>query len=141
VVEVSSDEVDDWRELMPDNEDEHLSGVYDAFELALYADPEDFPFRQGLYVGYALMLVPTLAASGLWLVGMVATGQITMEQLGAAIQAARTSSSTTSPFAVDPVALGRSLFKSAVLIPTCLGVSLLVKTMLKALAKFREVNR
>jgi acyl-CoA reductase-like NAD-dependent aldehyde dehydrogenase len=31
VVEVSSDEVDDWRELMPDNEDARLSGVYDAF--------------------------------------------------------------------------------------------------------------
>lgn len=138
---MSSDEVDDWRELMPDNEDARLSGVYEAFELALYAEPEEFTILQGLYVGYALMLVPTLAASGLWLVGSIATGQITVEQLVAAFETARASSSTTSPFAVDPVEIGRSMFNFAILVPTALGVTLLVKTMLKALAKFREVRR
>ena len=138
---MSSDEVDDWRELMPDNEDDRLSGVYDAFELALYADPEEFTVWQGLYVSCALMLVPSLVVGPLVLVWMLATGQLTVEALGAALQNAQVASSTTSPFAVDPVAIGRVLFNGAYLLPICLGVTMYVKTVLKLLAKFREVRR
>lgn len=139
------EDVDDWRELLPDREGERFSAVYDAFELALYADPDEFTIRQGVYAALALMYVPLLVGVPLWISIQVATGQVTIDQLVAAIEAARatSSTSTTSPFAFDPdwVQIGQSLLWNGLFVPACLGISLMVKTMLKALAKVQEMRR
>lgn len=137
----NDDDVDDWRELMPDHEDERFSGIYDAVELALYADPDEFTIRQGIYVAYAFLLGPMLLLAPLALVGLVATGQLTLDQILGGIEAARATSSTTPLFEFDPVAFGRSMLAYGLVIPFSLGIAMLVKTVLKALAVFREVRR
>lgn len=139
------DDVDDWRELLPDREGERFSAVYDAFELALYADPDEFTIRQGVYAALALMYVPMLIGIPLWISIQVATGQVTLAEIGAAIEASRATSltSTASPFAFEPdwVELGKTLFMNGLLVPAALGVSLMVKTILKAMARIQEMRR
>ena len=139
------DDVDDWRELLPDREGERLSAVYDAFELALYADPDEFTISQGVYAALALMYVPMFVGGALWITIQVATGQLTVDQFLAAIEAARatSSTSTTSPFAFEPdwKELGETLLMNGLLVPAALGISLMVKTLLKAFAMAREMRR
>ena len=93
------------------------------------------------FLASSWLTLPMIAASGLWLLGMLVTGEVTVAQLVAAFETASSSSPTASPFAFDPVEFGRSMFRFGVLVPTCLGVTALIKTILKVIAAFREVGR
>lgn len=139
MVEVSSDEVDDWEELMPDQNGDRLSPVYDAFDLALYADPEEFSLWEGFMSAYFLMIVPLIVGMALMITARIASGDLTVDEIVAAFETARATSSSSSELfgAVDYTEIGQRLLFNGLLLPVCLGVSLLVKTALKALARFR----
>jgi len=136
----TDDEVDDWEELMPNQDRGRLSPVYDSFEMALYADPDEFTLREGFISAYTLMFLPIIVGSGLMITIRISSGELTVDEIIATLEASRSSSMTLTEMfrTVDYTEIGMQLLSNGILIPICLGVSLMVKTVLKLLAGVRS---
>lgn len=129
------EDVDDWQDLLPSRDSERLGWLYDSCELAMYADPDEFTIRQGLYASLALTQLPLFILTFLLVGLMLANGEITIAELIAAFQDAGTNTHSQS-ISWRPIA--RQIMVSAFLIPISLGITLLLKTVFKALAKIQR---
>lgn len=136
------DELDDWEELMPNHDEERLSFVYDVFDTAMYADHEDFSVREGLYGSFLLLFVPSIVGIFLMFTIQIASGDVTVAEVITALETARAEQSESASgsllSAINWMVFAQQMLLAGIQIPICIGVTLAVKTLFKAIANLRS---
>lgn len=124
------DELDDWRELMPDTGG-RTAPVTEWMEMAMFRDPEEITVWEAMTAAFGLMLLPAAFVGGLAVATfgyLVLTGEVTIAELVATWNSAPRETQTSGELLSS---LGDSLFTFAIQFPIFLGLLIWVKVMLK----------